>query len=145
MKRTPLKRKTPLRAGKSKPKRVAWIPAKPRADLSRMDCCREAKARAQALVMLPCCACQERGTLAQPGHLRQPTDMVIHHIRHSTGAGARAPWWRTLGLHERCHADAYAVSVHGRRSDEFRRLYGTEEEMLERVNQKLPGLCGPVA
>ena len=145
MKQTPLKRKIPLRAGKPKPKRAPMIPTKPRVDLSRMGCCPEAKARAQALVMLPCCACQERGTLAQPGQMRQPTDMVVHHIRHGTGAGARAPWWRTLGLHEQCHADTYPVSVHGRRSDEFRRLYGTEAEMLERINQKLPGLCGPTA
>jgi len=138
MNSTPLKRKTPLRAGKAKPKRDPVIPAKPRVDLSRMDCCPEAKARAQMLVMLPCCACGQRGTTAIPGALRRPDDMVVHHVRHGAGAGARAPWWRTLGLHEKCHANAYPVSVHGRRSDEFRRLYGDEEEMLARVNAGLP-------
>ena len=142
MKRTPLKRKTPLRSKRASepfdPDREPWIPPKPKEDLSRMDCCAEAKARALFLVMRPCCACKQRGTLAQPGKMRRPDDMVVHHIRKGTGGGARAFWWRTLGLHEKCHADTFQVSVHGARSDEFRRLYGSEEEMLAEANAAMP-------
>lgn len=129
-----------------KPKREPWIKPKTKINLSKMDCCPEAKARATMIVMLPCAGCGERGTAARRGEFRRPRDMVIHHMRHGTGGGVRAVWWRTLPLHEECHADAYRFSIHGADSDKFREKYGTEEEMLERVNAALPvELRGPGA
>jgi hypothetical protein len=139
MKRSPLKRKTPLapKGAAKKPKRDPWIKPKEKVDLSRMDCCSEAEARATMLVMLPCAACGERGTAARRGEFRRPRDMVIHHLRKGTGAGARAVWWKTINLHEEHHADAWRFSIHGADSDKFREAYGSEEEMLERANSKI--------
>lgn len=130
----------------SKTKREPWIKPRKRVDLSKMDCCPEAKARATMLVMLPCAACGERGTAERRGSIRRPRDMVIHHLRHGTGAGTRAEWWRTIPLHEEHHADVYRFSIHGAYSDKFREAFGTEAEMLERTNARLPvELRGPVA
>lgn len=146
MKRAPLKRKTPLRPkGAVKPKRDPWIPLKKKVDLSRMDCCPQARARAEFLVSLPCSACGERGTRRRPqDEMPRPDDMVVHHIRNGQGMKERAPWWETLGLHHRCHAAEFGFSIHGGRKPAFMAAYGTEREILERINAKLPpDLCRP--
>jgi hypothetical protein len=143
--RSPLKRKTPLRAGKPKRERDPWIKPKPKVDPSRMDCCAEAKQRAAFLVMRPCIACGLRGTTRIPGmEFRRPTDMVIHHKSKGAGMGGKSPWWETLGLHEACHAAAYVFSIHGGERIEFMAKYGDEGELLARQNASLPeNLCRP--
>ena len=146
MKRSPLLRKTPLdgRPKTPKPKRDPWIPPRKRPDLSRMDCCPEAVARAEALVSGPCIACGLRGTRRDRDFPPRPMDLVIHHLRDGQGMQERAPWWETLGLHERCHAAAGKFSIHGGQRREFAAKYGTERELLERVNARLPPeLWGP--
>ena len=103
MRRSPLLRKTPLdgRPKTPKPKRDPWIPPRKRPDLSRMDCCPEAVARAVALVALGCACCGAR-------------DPEVHHIRRGTGTGLRAPWWRTLPLCQVHHTSGgLGIAVHG--------------------------------
>ena len=130
MKRSPLLRKTPLdgRPKAPKPKREPWIPPRKRPDLSRMDCCPEAKARAVALVALGCACCGAR-------------DPEVHHIRRGTGTGLRAPWWRTLPLCQTHHTSGgLGIAVHGGE----RAWQRDELDLLERVNARLPPeLWGP--
>lgn len=113
-----------------KPKREPWIPLRKRVDLSRMDCCREAKLRAVALKQAGCCVCSRR-------------TVEIHHIRAGVGMGERAPWWRTIPLCQE-HHNSSPYSVHGRDRERFFQDHGTEWDLLDRVNEKLhPSITGP--
>lgn len=128
MKRSPLLRKTPMARRPKAPKRASWIKTRHRQDLSRMDCCPEAKARASALVALGCACCGAR-------------DPEVHHIRRGTGMSLRAPWWRTLPLCQEHHTTGGpGISVHS-----GERVWQWDEiELLERVNSRLPAeLCEP--
>jgi len=137
VKQTPLKRKTPLRAGKPKPKRVAWIAKKPKVDESRMDCCPEAIARAEALVLLPCaCGCGSYGR--ERGDFPDPLDMCIHHLSNGAGMSRRSIWYRTINLLRMHHEAVYPYSTHGRDRAKFHADNGTEAEMLARTNAQLP-------
>lgn len=101
MKRTALVRKTPLRRKAAKPKgRKDWIATRPKTDISRMDCCPEAEARAAALVVLGCICCGKRGA-------------EIHHLRKGMGKSVRSPWWRTIPLCAEHHREGrIGVAVH---------------------------------
>jgi len=61
----------------------------------------------------------------------------IHHIRSGQGMGQRAKHDRAIGL---CHlhhrTGGYGVALHAGQK-EWERLYGTELELLEQVNQLL--------
>lgn len=129
MKRTPLKRYAKLSPKAAKPKgNHRWAPMKPAApDISRMDCCPEAEARAAALVEMGCWCC---GKPAQ-----------IHHLRKGTPKGGRAPWWRTIPLCPEHHTDGGpGVAVHA-----GTRIWAwSEEDVLAQVNKRLPvELCRP--
>lgn len=52
--------------------------------------------------------------------------------------GERSPWWRTIPLCTSHHANSSPYSVHGRDRGRFFQDHGTEEELLARVNAKLP-------
>lgn len=101
MKRTPLLRKTPMRRKAAKPKgHKDWVGTKQKVDLSRMDCCPEAEARAAALVALGCVCCRRR-------------DAEIHHLRNGMGKSVRSPWWRTIPLCSLHHREGpIGVAVH---------------------------------
>lgn len=130
MRRTPLQRKTKLSPKAAKPKgKKAWIPKRQRVDVSRMDCCPEAKARVAALVAMGCFCCGS------------PPE--IHHLRKGTAKSGRAPWWRTIPLCPTHHDEGGpGVAVHG-----GTRVWAwQEEDVLARVNARLPEqLCGPHA
>lgn len=129
MRSTPIKRKTPLHGTRdAKADREPWIKPKPRRDLSRMDCCPEAKRRAGLLVLMGCAACGK-------------VPAQIHHLRDGHGLSERAPWWETIPLCSE-HHNGMPFSTHGMFRREFHRMHGKEREILDRVNQKLPGLCG---
>lgn len=122
MRRTPLKRSGWLPKKAAKPKGGhARIRTKPKADLSKIDCCPEAEARAAALVDMGCWCC---GKPAQ-----------IHHLRKGTAKDRRAPWWRTIPLCPEHHTDGGPrVAVHA-----GTRIWAWQEEaVLEAVNQRLP-------
>ena len=131
MKRSPILRKSPLRAKEEKrAKRMPWIKPKKKIDLSRMDCCPEAKERAAALVAMGCACC---GSL----------EPEIHHIRRGTGMSARAVWWRTIPLCLKNHTTGGpGVAVHA-----GEKIWRWDElEVLAWVNSRLPeSLHGPSA
>lgn len=130
MKRTPLQRKTPLKAkAATKPARAPWIPERKREDLSSMACCIEARLRAARLALH---GCMVRGCTGRP---------EIHHLRDGQGLSERAPWWETIPLCREHHQGTY--STHGRDRAQFHADNGTEREMLARVNKRLPAnVCG---
>ena len=109
-----------------KPKRAPWIPPRKRVDHSRMDSCPEAEERTQALL--------SRGCLVSGRKHR----IQIHHIRQGVGKGMRAPWWETIPLFEEYHDPRFPYSTHGRDRARFHQDHGTERELLERVNARLP-------
>lgn len=61
----------------------------------------------------------------------------IHHLRSGLGLGQRAPHSRVIGLCDTHHrTGGHGVAFHaGRRTWEVR--YGTEEELLARVEEQL--------
>ena len=82
--------------------------------------------RLQAIADLPCYACFQDGREVQA---------EIHHIRKHTGMGLRPSHFDTLPL---CsgHHRTNKISVHlGKR--EFVKRYGTEQEILEKVNREI--------
>lgn len=120
-----------IRSLPKKPKREPWIKPRKRADLSRMDSCPEAESRATILQRMGCIVCH------------RPTQ-EIHHLRAGAGMGERSPWWRTIPLCLEHHANSSPYSVHGRDRARFFRDNGTEEDLLVRVNEKMPeSLQGP--
>ena len=73
-----------------------------------------------------CVACEIDG-------LTRPAE--IHHIRKHTGMGLRPSHFDTIPLCSGCHR-TNKISVHlGKR--EFERRYGTEQEILEKVNREI--------
>ena len=73
-----------------------------------------------------CVACEQDG-LVRPAE--------IHHIRKHTGMGLRPSHFDTIPLCSGCHR-TNKISVHlGKR--EFERRYGTEQEILEKVNREI--------
>ena len=128
-----------------KPKRKPWIPPKKKVDLSRMDCCPEAAARAEALLRLTCaCGCGQFGRPRKEDDPPHPDDMCIHHLRKGVGMGMRSVWWRTVQLLRKHHDGRWSWSTHGANRHKFHAACGTEEEMLERTNSRLPAeLCRP--
>lgn len=126
IRRTPLARKEKAK----KPHRVPWIKKAPRPDNSRMTCCAEAKQRAGRLVLMGCIACG-----------RVPAQ--IHHLRDGHGLSERAPWWETIPLCNE-HHNGSQTSTHGALRREFHHAHGSERQLLERVNERLPEeLRGP--
>jgi hypothetical protein len=116
----------------SKPKREPWIKPRKRVDLSKMTACFEARIRAGRLSLMGCAACGK-------------VPAQIHHIRDGHGLSERAPWWETIPLCNE-HHNGSQFSTHGACRREFHHAHGTEREMLERVDAKLPvELRGPVA
>ena len=73
-----------------------------------------------------CVACEIDG-LVKPAE--------IHHIRKHTGMGLRPSHFDTIPLCSGCHR-TNKISVHlGKR--EFVKRYGTEQEILEKVNREI--------
>ena len=73
-----------------------------------------------------CVACEIDG-------LTRPAE--IHHIRKHTGMGLRPSHFDTIPLCSGCHR-TNKISVHlGKR--EFVKRYGTEQEILEKVNREI--------
>lgn len=99
-----------------------------------MSCCKEAKARAEALIQMGCIVTGRK------------QGVVIHHLREGVGMGMRAPWWRTIPLLASLHDANFPYSVHGRDRERFFQDNGDEESLLARVNARLPPLLtGPKA
>ena len=73
-----------------------------------------------------CVACEQDG-LVRPAE--------IHHIRKHTGMGLRPSHFDTIPLCSGCHR-TNKISVHlGKK--EFLKRYGTEQEILEKVNREI--------
>ena len=73
-----------------------------------------------------CIACEIDGKIS-------PAE--IHHIRKHTGMGLRPSHFDTIPLCSGCHR-TNKISVHlGKR--EFVKRYGTEQEILEKVNREI--------
>ena len=75
---------------------------------------------------MPCYACFQDGREVQA---------EVHHIRKHTGMGLRPSHFDTIPLCSGCHR-TNKISVHlGKR--EFVKRYGTEQEILEKVNREI--------
>jgi hypothetical protein len=75
---------------------------------------------------MPCYACFQDG---------RETNAEVHHIRKHTGMGLRPSHFDTIPLCSGCHR-TNKISVHlGKR--EFVKRYGTEQEILEKVNREI--------
>ena len=75
---------------------------------------------------MPCYACFQEG---------KEVSSEVHHIRKHTGMGLRPSHFDTIPLCSGCHR-TNKISVHlGKR--EFERRYGTEQEILEKVNREI--------
>ena len=84
------------------------------------------KERLQTIAEMPCYACFQDGREVQA---------EVHHIRKHTGMGLRPSHFDTIPL---CsgHHRTNKISVHlGKR--EFVKRYGTEQEILEKVNREI--------
>jgi len=75
---------------------------------------------------MPCYACFIDG---------KEVSSEVHHIRKHTGMGLRPSHFDTIPLCSGCHR-TNKISVHlGKR--EFVKRYGTEQEILEKVNREI--------
>ena len=75
---------------------------------------------------MPCYACFIDG---------KEVSSEVHHIRNHTGMGLRPSHFDTIPLCSGCHR-TNKISVHlGKR--EFVKRYGTEQEILEKVNREI--------
>ena len=84
------------------------------------------KERLQTIAHMPCYACFQDGREVQA---------EVHHIRKHTGMGLRPSHFDTIPLCSGCHR-TNKISVHlGKR--EFVKRYGTEQEILEKVNREI--------
>jgi len=84
------------------------------------------KERLQTIAEMPCYACFQDGVEMQS---------EVHHIRKHTGMGLRPSHFDTIPL---CsgHHRTNKISVHlGKR--EFEKRYGTEQEILKKVNREI--------
>ena len=63
----------------------------------------------------------------------------VHHLRSGMGMGQRSSHFRTIPLCSKCHrTGGFGVAYHaGPR--EFQRNFGTEEELLKKVLDKIAG------
>lgn len=80
---------------------------------------------------LGCIACRLLGFSDTPAE--------IHHIRHGVGMGQRSSHFRAIPLCHAHHRGTQGIkipSVHGT-PDLFRKTFGTELELLNRVNELL--------
>ncbi len=83
--------------------------------------------RLKTIGEMPCYACFQDGKGEVPSE--------VHHIRKHTGMGLRPSHFDTIPLCSGCHR-TNKISVHlGKR--EFERRYGTEQEILEKVNREI--------
>ena len=84
------------------------------------------KERLQTIAEMPCYACFQEG---------KEVSSEVHHIRKHTGMGLRPSHFDTIPLCSGCHR-TNKISVHlGKR--EFERRYGTEQEILKKVNREI--------
>ena len=82
--------------------------------------------RLKTISEMPCYACFIDG---------KEVSSEVHHIRKHTGMGLRPSHFDTIPLCSGCHR-TNKISVHlGKR--EFERRYGTEQEILEKVNREI--------
>ena len=82
--------------------------------------------RLKTIGEMPCYACFQEG---------KEVSSEVHHIRNHTGMGLRPSHFDTIPLCSGCHR-TNKISVHlGKR--EFERRYGTEQEILEKVNREI--------
>ena len=82
--------------------------------------------RLKIISEMPCYACFIDG---------KEVSSEVHHIRKHTGMGLRPSHFDTIPLCSGCHR-TNKISVHlGKR--EFERRYGTEQEILEKVNREI--------
>ena len=84
------------------------------------------KERLQTIAEMPCYACFQEG---------KEISSEVHHIRKHTGMALRPSHFDTIPL---CsgHLRTNKISVHlGKR--EFVKRYGTEQEILEKVNREI--------
>ena len=82
--------------------------------------------RLKTIGEMPCYACFQDG---------RETNAEVHHIRKHTGMGLRPSHFDTIPL---CsgHHRTNKISVHlGKK--EFERRYGTEQEILEKVDREI--------
>lgn len=90
----------------------------------------ERRKRFEALAELGCIACSMEGF--------EQTPSEIHHIRDGQGFGQRAPDDQTIPLcpthHRLGRPPFFGIHSHPR---EFRRRYGSERELLEKVNREI--------
>ena len=83
--------------------------------------------RLKTIGEMPCYACFQDGKGEVPSE--------VHHIRKHTGMGLRPSHFDTIPLCSGCHR-TNKISVHlGKR--EFEKRYGTEQEILEKVNREI--------
>ena len=82
--------------------------------------------RLKTISEMPCYACFIDG---------KEVSSEVHHIRNHTGMGLRPSHFDTIPLCSGCHR-TNKISVHlGKR--EFVKRYGTEQEILEKVNREI--------
>ena len=83
--------------------------------------------RLKTIGEMPCYACFQDG--------KGEVQAEVHHIRKHTGMGLRPSHFDTIPLCSGCHR-TNKISVHlGKR--EFVKRYGTEQEILEKVNREI--------
>lgn len=91
---------------------------------------KERKKRFDALIEIGCVACRIDGF--------ENTPPEIHHIRSGYGMGQRAPDEQTIPLcpthHRYGRPPFFGIHSHPR---EFRRRYGSERELLEKVDNEI--------
>jgi len=82
--------------------------------------------RLKTISEMPCYACFIDG---------KEVSSEVHHIRKHTGMGLRPSHFDTIPLCSGCHR-TNKISVHlGKK--EFVKRYGTEQEILEKVNREI--------
>lgn len=78
-------------------------------------------------------------------HMDRYTPATIHHLRTGVGMGQKSPHGRVLPICPAHHqTGGYGVAYHAGR-EEWERRYGTEEELLAKVNELLAHTYTPEA
>lgn len=144
MKRTPIQRKTPLRARSSiRPKNTlsrkiplpAAVQSSPRRQVkikSRPAPSKDEQLHLRRLVSLGCIICYNLGFGVTP-----PEHTAVHHVRDGQGVGQRASHKDTLPLCPPHHqTGGYGVALHAGQ-EEWERRYGTERQLLRQVRMML--------
>ena len=87
---------------------------------------KQERERLKTISEMPCYACFIDG---------KEVSSEVHHIRKHTGMGLRPSHFDTIPLCSGCHR-TNKISVHlGKK--EFVKRYGTEQEILEKVNREI--------